>query len=147
MLGLHDLGLTHFQEREIEEADPELVTAWLHVANAPNIKSPKGMFLYGVRSGDMPLASDDGTRQHAVRLAELWIQNAGLYMPSEAEVLHELFERSGSRLHFWYDDQDLREQILDVYRHEKPRAERAQRETLERAQRNAEAIKAMQAHE
>jgi hypothetical protein len=108
MLSLFDLGLTHMQMQEVAAADEVLVEAWLHAASAPKIKTPAGYFLTGLRSGDMPLSQNIDARRAAVRLAELWIVNAGLYMPTGEEVLHELFERNGSRLHPWYDDEDLR---------------------------------------
>jgi hypothetical protein len=147
MLSLFDLGLTHMQMQEVAAADEVLVEAWLHAASAPKIKTPAGYFLTGLRSGDMPLSQNIDARRAAVRLAELWIVNAGLYMPTGEEVLHELFERNGSRLHPWYDDEDLRAQMLDVWENERPRAARAAREQQERAERHAEATKAQQSDE
>ena len=143
MLSLYDLGLTHLQMSEVSSANPELVDAWLHAAGAPKIKSPTGYFLSGLRSGVMPVSQDIDARRAAVRLAELWITNAGLYVPTEHEVLSELFERSGSHLHPWYDDEDLRAQMVDVWQHERPRAERAEREQQERADRQRAAAKAL----
>lgn len=147
MLSLFDLGLTHMQMQEVAAADEVLVEAWLHAASAPKIKTPAGYFLTGLRSGDMPLSQNIDARRAAVRLAELWIVNAGLYMPTGEEVLHELFERNGSRLHPWYDDEDLRAQMLDVWENERPRAARAEREQRERAEHHAEATKAQQSDE
>jgi hypothetical protein len=138
MLSLFDLGLTHLQMQEVAAVDPELVDAWLHAASAPKIKSPVGYFLSGLRSGDWPISQSNDARRAATRLAELWIVHAGLYMPTEAELLDELFERSSSLLHPWYDDEDLRAQMVDVWHHERPRGERADRELAERAARNRE---------
>lgn len=132
MLSLYDLGLSHMQMKEVGEADSELVDAWLRAAGAPKIKSPIGLFLSGLRSGDRPLSENVDLRRKAVRLAEAWITNAGLYVPTEAEVISELFERSGSHLRPWYDDEDLRAQMIDVWEHERPRAERAEREQRDR---------------
>jgi hypothetical protein len=93
----------------------------------------------------MPLSQNVDARRAAVRLAELWIVNAGLYMPTADEVISELFERSSAHLHPWYDDEDLRAQMIDVWEHERPRAEKAEHEQLERAQRQREATAAQEA--
>lgn len=135
------------QMQEVAAADVALVEAWLHAAGAPKIKTPTGYFLTGLRSGEMPLAQNIDARRSAVKLAELWIVNAGLYVPTAEEVLDELFERNSSRLHAWYDDEDLRAQMLDVWENERPRAARAAQESIERAERQREAREAMDAAE
>lgn len=60
-------------------------------------------------------------RTDAIRLAETWIRNAGLYAPL-SEALAELYDRGG-RLEPWHTDEDLRQRIADLWHHEQPRVE------------------------
>lgn len=70
-------------------------------------------------------ASIDRERDQAIRLAELYITNAGLYIPTEQDLLDDTFGPHG-RLRQWADDQPLRERILDHWRQQADRAERAE---------------------
>lgn len=66
------------------------------------------------------------------RLAELSIKNALHYLPSEAELLDEIFGRTG-RLRSYETDQDLRQHIINIWTHERTRGIAAHKEALELA--------------
>jgi hypothetical protein len=74
-----------------------------------------GWFLAGVRSGNLPGAVPEPERLTGIRLAESYIRNAGLYLPTEAELLDELFGRHGS-LRAFADDGELRARMLECWR-------------------------------
>jgi hypothetical protein len=102
-LRVEDLGLTPSQLAEVRDADKAQVGAWLEaLASTPGLRSPAGWFLAGVRSGNRPNTFSDGVRAQAVHNAERFMINAGRDLPSEAEVLDELFGRHGVLRH-WQD--------------------------------------------
>jgi hypothetical protein len=76
------------------------------------------------------VATDTHERERALNRARQWMRNAGLYFPTEEEVLAEVFERSSLRDH---DDEVTRAEILRAYREVRPIGERLEREELERA--------------
>lgn len=77
------------------------------------------------------VARDEAKRERALKLAELWLSNAGGQVPSEGELLDELFGTSG-RLHA-FDDEETRSRMLARWREQRPVAERLDREMDERA--------------
>lgn len=79
-------------------------------------------------------ATIDRERDQATHLAEIYITNAGLYIPTEADVLDDTFGPHG-RLRQWADDQALRDRIVDHWSNQHDRAERS--ETAARAHTDA----------
>ena len=71
-------------------------------------------------------------RQRLIELAEHWLTTAGLYMPSDDELLDEVFGQHG-RLKPWASDTELRTRILNLYREHRPRGERAEQDARDRA--------------
>ena len=137
MLEISDLGLSFFQAIDVENTDPQLVTAWLEAASGPGVRSPRAFFLAGLKSGEPPYVfGDDGDRVHAVVLAERWIENAGLYCDRAEEVIDELFGRNGL-LREHAADVRLQKRMLDLWAKGRPTGEQVEREAIERAQRNA----------
>lgn len=67
----------------------------------------------------------------AVELARHWVRNAGLYL-SEEELLDDLFGDLG-RLRAHAGDLALREELLDLWQKQQPRAAKAEREQEIRA--------------
>jgi hypothetical protein len=76
----------------------------------------------------------DPGRERQIHLAERYIANAGCFLPTEAELLDELFGYHG-RLKAWADDEPLRRRMVDAWQAARPAAERTEREQLERAHR------------
>lgn len=72
------------------------------------------------------VGSDSEERERACRRAERWIRNAGGYMPSELELVDELFGEHGP-LRVWRDDAILERRMLEVWRRERPRFEACER--------------------
>ena len=134
MLEVRDLGLTLFQMNEVENADPALVDAWLEAAAAPEIRSPTGFFLKGLRTGSPPQGTSN-ERVHIVQAAEHWMARVGALYDREESALAELFDRGGMLQHF-VDDPSLVERMRLIWVSERPRAERMEREVIERAERN-----------
>ena len=131
MREIRDLGLTLKQTEEILAADALLVSAWLDRVDDPMIENRAAWFLTGVRSGIFPQQLADHRRMKMIHLAERWIAGAGLFLPDEASVLHELFEAPAAMLRH-YDEEPLREKMVQLYRQERPAGERAEREFEER---------------
>lgn len=77
------------------------------------------------------VANIDRERDKAIHLTEIYITNAGLYIPTEDEVLDDAFGPHG-RLRNWSDDQELREHILEHWRAQRSRAETAEQATAAR---------------
>jgi hypothetical protein len=115
VLGLDQLGLTPIQMGEVRSADPALVAAWLAAASLPEIKSPAGFFLVGLRSGLSPAVVADATRARKIRTASAWIRNVGAIV-SEDEMAEELFDGRGAQLARWRDDDGLREAMRVLWR-------------------------------
>jgi len=128
MRELSSLGLTAAQHQEVLEADPLLVAAWLDRIDEPDVTSPVGFFITGVRSGEMPFRQNDEKRGKAVHLAERWLANVGLYVVNEADVRDELFDGPNARLWHWRDDEALREEMSARWRRERVRGQQAERE-------------------
>jgi hypothetical protein len=135
MLEIRDLELTPLQVRDIEDSDPALVASWLAAASEPEIRSPTGYFLAGMRSGEPPWGPN---REHAqnLRLAERWVENVGLLYDQEEAVLDELFGRNGLLRHHAGDVQ-LQKRMLLLWAANRPRGEQVEREQIDRAQRNS----------
>jgi hypothetical protein len=76
-------------------------------------------------------ANQDRERDQAIHLTEIYITNAGLYIPTETELLDDAFGNHG-RLKQWADDQQLRDRIAEHWRQQQPRIKAAQPETLQR---------------
>jgi hypothetical protein len=113
-MNLSNLGLTPGQLAEVEDAGSELVAAWLRATEARHgLKSPTGWFLAGVRSGELPDAPSDSDRANRIRLAELRIRDLWHELPSEAELLEEVFNRQG--LLYAYDSPELRELMVSYW--------------------------------
>jgi len=114
---LGDLGLTSAQAAEVELADKALVRKWLDACGRRSgLRSPAGWFLSGVRSGNSPDSLPDGAcKAQAVRLAERRIANLGHQLPSEAELIEELFGKRGL-LEPWAGDDALRARMIDVWK-------------------------------
>lgn len=136
MTALAELGLTPTQYAEVEAHDPEHIDAWLHALDQlpRTVKSPTGWFLAGIRTGGRPGDSTDAERTKQVHLAERYLANAGIYEPSEEAILDALFGDHG-RLKQWAHDQQIRTHFAELWARERPRAERAEREQLKRAER------------
>jgi hypothetical protein len=135
MREIKDLGLTIRQHEEVLGADPLLVAAWLDRIDDPSIDNPVGWFLTGVRSGIFPHQLADQSRSKAIHLAERFISNAGMLIPDEANLLHELFEAPSAMLRFYADEEPLREKMLLLWKLERPRGEKIEAEYAERAAR------------
>jgi hypothetical protein len=116
-LELADLALTSAQAAEVELADKALVADWLEACGRrKGLRSPAGWFLSGVRSGNRPDAlPDEVGKAQAIRLAERRIVNLGHVLPSEAELLEELFGRR-SLLEPWAGDEALRARMVDTWK-------------------------------
>ena len=116
-LELHELGLTPTQLAELRDADQTLVTAWLEATGklAGELKRPAGYLLAGVRSGELPAAQVDRERELQIHLAERFITNAGWLLPTEAELIDELFGRHG-KLRAWAGDELLVARMVDAWR-------------------------------
>ena len=116
-LELHTLGLTPAQLAELRDADQALVTAWLEATGklAGELKRPAGYLLAGVRSGELPAAQVDRERELQIHLAERFIANAGWGLPTEAELVDELFGRHG-KLRAWAGDELLVARMVDAWR-------------------------------
>jgi len=115
MLGIDELGLTPIQVNEVRNADQNLVVAWLAAASAPGVKSPTGLFLAGIRSGQTPGVVADATRARKTRTAMAWIRNVGAIV-SESEMIEELFDGTNAQLARWRSDEELREQMNEAWR-------------------------------
>lgn len=105
---LRDLGLTSAQAAEVALAEERLVRDWLEACGRrEGLRSPAGWFLAGVRSGSSPDGGpDEAGKALATRLAERRIVNLGHELPSEAELVEELFGRR-ALLEPWAGDREL----------------------------------------
>ena len=114
---LADLALTSAQLAEVRAVDNRLVREWLDAAAARSgLRSPAGWFLSGVRSGNRPDSLPDSSgKAQATRLAERRIANLGHVLPSEAELLEELFGKR-ALLEPWAHDDELRARMLDTWK-------------------------------
>lgn len=135
MLEIRDLGLTLFQMNEVDETDPALVDAWLAAAAAPEIRSPTGFFLKGLRTGQPPQGTSN-ERVHVVLQAERWMKTVGIFYVTEGQACGELFDRGGLLAHYPEDD-ELRGRMAHLWRISRPVGELVEREERERAARNA----------
>jgi hypothetical protein len=135
MKEIKDLGLTIKQHDEVLHADPLLVSAWLDRIDDPAITNPVGWFLTGIRSGIFPYQLADQDRATAIRQAERWITQAGLFIPDESNLLHELFDAPAAKLRGYADEQPLRDKMVTLWRLERPRGVKVEQEALERAAR------------
>jgi hypothetical protein len=114
---LSDLALTPAQLAEVRAVDNRLVREWLDAcALRSGLRSPAGWFLSGVRSGNRPDSlPDESGKAQAIRLAERRIANLGHVLPSEAELLEELFGKR-ALLEPWAHDHELRARMLELWR-------------------------------
>jgi hypothetical protein len=124
---------------EIFEQRPEAVIAAIEKLGkryaAGKVRSPWPLVLREVEQTGTAEVTTTGKleRNDAIRLAETWIRNAGLYAPWQ-EAKADLFDERG-RLHPWHHDQDLRATIHQIWLDQQPRADQAQQEAVERAER------------
>jgi|SRR5882672_9962365 len=121
-----DLGLTLNQTLEVSTLDSLLVAAWLAQVDDPHIVNPAAWFLTGVRSGVFPNQLSDQRRSRAVHLAERYIENAGLFIAGEDELLRELFGNVGL-LRAYDEDELLRQRMVSLWREVRPRGEAVER--------------------
>lgn len=101
--------------------------------------------------------SDKGDRVKAREQGAAWIKSSGLYFDRESDVDDELFgsveldddgeplldesgkqRRFGGLLRAFADDAELRDELLTLWATERPRGERAERESEERQRRQGE---------
>jgi hypothetical protein len=82
------------------------------------------------------VADDDSQRRLAERKAELYVRNAGLYLPTEDELLDELFGKVGL-LRVWEDDGELHRRMIELWLEHRPRGERAEAEAEARGLQHA----------
>ena len=145
MLEISDLGLSFSQLVEVEDADPALVEAWLAEAAKPEIRSPTGLFLNGLRSNQPP-HGPSVERVGLVRLAEQWMERVGCLYPSEQSALDELFDRTGVlRLHD--GDEELRVRMGALWHRYRPLGAQVERESAERGKKAKEARRAAEARD
>jgi len=99
-------------------------------------KLAKGL---GEGLAESPLVASDGAeREKRVRLAKIWMMNAGIHFPTEGEIEDELFGDGGS-LRQWRDDRELVQEFLTMFTDvARPIGEQLDREELERAERHKE---------
>lgn len=134
MTTIAELGLTPTQMAELEQHDQGYVTAWLEALDStPQVKNRTGWFLAGIRSNRHPGQDDNQEKARQIHLATVYIDNAGLYLPTEAEVIDH-FQGPHGRLRQWADDQRLSDRLVELWRSEQPRAEQATRDTTARAE-------------
>jgi hypothetical protein len=124
--------LTHFQRHpaELVAAIDKTKTRY---ANG-KIHSPWAIIRSELRFADRRheiQASDHGDREQATRLTELHITNAGLYLPTEDELLDDAFGDHG-RLEAWADDEELRARITTHWHNQRSRAESAEQSARDR---------------
>ena len=113
---LEELGLTPLQLREVEDSGSDLVQAWLGALGASHgLRSPTGWFLAGVRSGNKPDVGQDARKLESLRLAERYLSSVACALPTEAELLDEVFGARG-RLRPWASDGELRARIVETWR-------------------------------
>lgn len=124
------------------EQRPQILTAAIQKIGdrytAGKVHSPWGLIARELdRDHDRTLHlpnPDDHDKDRQIRLAETYIRNAALYLPSETELEDDLFGPHG-RLKQWAADTALRDRMLELWRAQQPRVETAERQTLERAER------------
>jgi hypothetical protein len=116
-LELGDLALTPAQLAEVRAVDNQLVREWLDACGRrAGLRSPAGWFLSGVRSGNRPdSVPDEAGKAQAVRLAERRIANLGHRLPSEAELLEEIFGKR-ALLEAWAHDVELRARMVETWK-------------------------------
>jgi hypothetical protein len=140
MLELADLGLTMFQILEVEEADPAVVDAWLARASDPEIRSPTGFFLKGLRTGKPP---DDRLPERAriITVAEHWVERVGCLYDRESDMLGELFDQG--LLRHLADDVELQKRMVTIWAKHRPAVIAMEEVEVERQRRNGEAYRAI----
>ena len=88
--------------------------------------------LNAIASGLDIVVTDRNERGLALRQAEQWVRNAGLYFDREDEFEDELFGDGGMLRAFRTDD-ELRTHLIDLWRSERPRGKQAEDDAEERA--------------
>ncbi len=76
-------------------------------------------------------ASDTKDRDRKIRQAEQWMRTGGLHIPTEDELLDELFGSRGL-LEPWHADATLRQRMLNLWREQRPTGEQLDLEQEER---------------
>ena len=113
---LEELGLTPLQLAEVQDSGSDLVQAWLGAVSArTGLRSPAGWFLAGVRSGNKPDVVQDARKLESLRLAERYLSSVACALPTEAELVDEVFGARG-RLRPWASDEQLRARIVETWR-------------------------------
>lgn len=92
MSTLDSLALTPKQQAELASVEAGLLEAWLSALDSsPDVRSPVGFVLAGVRSGVAPAAADDARARSATLRAERTVRNLGATIADEAELIAILF--------------------------------------------------------
>lgn len=78
-------------------------------------------------------ATDNAEKALQTRLAETYIRNAGLYLPTETELIDDLFGPHG-RLRAWTHDTQLQARMTTLWQDQQPRAQQAEHDVTERAE-------------
>jgi hypothetical protein len=126
---------------EVFEREPATVAAAVeHIGRqvaAGSVRSGWAVLRAHLRSsaaaGEV-VADDARELERELALAEAWVRNAGVHFDRELEVDEALFDERG-RLHAWAGDELVRERLLELWRAERPRCERAERDELKDAAR------------
>lgn len=85
------------QRDEIAGYDPELVQAWVDFTDSkPDLHTPVGFFLTGVRSKRMP---NDTVYDDTLRLARIRMINLRHCFPTAEQALEEVFGEGGLLRH------------------------------------------------
>lgn len=71
--------------------------------------------------------TDGYERTKAVDRAVLWIKNAGGYVPTETELINELYDESRGPLRHW---PDTKEHIIETWRNQQARFAKAEADAL-----------------
>lgn len=136
------------------EQRPDAVTAILEKAadryGAGKAHSPWGLVKseleHDARRANLRPVEHDADRETQTRLAETYIRNAGLYLPTELELTDDLMGDHG-RLRAWAKDGTLTGRMTALWQAQQPRREQAERDATSRAERwKAARALAEQAH-
>jgi len=89
-------------------------------------------------------ATDETERDAKVARAEKWVRSAGVHYDRADEVVDELFGDHGM-LRAWAYDDELQERLIGLWRAQRPRGEKTEREAEERQRRQGEQYRLMRA--
>lgn len=102
---------------------------------AGRIRKPWAVLRKALDDGpsDVAPVTDSARREKAIERAKVWTRNAGGILPSEGELLDELFG-AGGMLHAYAADESLRAEMLDHWREAFAANEQVEAEQVERLQ-------------